>query len=172
MPVDINGYALANVGGLKFGASNTLIDPANYGIRDPMLPGMNGSNTTGGAYKAYPYQVNSLDLNIGGVWSASTFKFTCPVAGIYYTSFGGICGNGTATGSAAYYGLVVNGALWYFSYRDLNNTWELHHIEMMVKVAAGDTISWAMNVAPAPDSGGNGGAYTSNHNICTIWLVG
>jgi len=69
-------------------------------------------------------------------------------------------------------GLIVNGGNWYFSYRNSGATWELHHIEMMLRLNAGDYIQWAMNKAPGPDSSTTGGAYQANHNTCTIWLVG
>ena len=172
MPIDINGYALSESAGLKLGASNSKIMAANYGIRDPMLPGMNGSNTTGGAYKAYPFTVNSVDLNIGSVWSTTTYRFTAPVAGIYYTSFGGIVGDGQIQQTAGYYAIIINGVNHYWGYKDTISTWELMHIEGLFNLQAGDTVAWAMNTAPGPASAYTGGAYTSNHNMCTIWLVG
>lgn len=173
MPLDINGYALANAGGLKFDVSNTKVIGGNYGVSNPVLPGFLGSATANGAYKCYPFPVNDVNLNIGSCWSTSAFRFTAPVAGIYYTSYGGIAGNGSGTlGAQGYYGVIVNGANIAFSYRDTDNIWELHHIELLVKLAAGDTLAWAMNVAPAPDAGTNAGAYQSNHNHCTVWLVG
>ena len=57
-----------------------------------MLPGFLGSATPGGAYKVYPFPVNDVNLNIGSPWSTTTYTFTCPVAGIYYTSYSGIVG--------------------------------------------------------------------------------
>lgn len=173
MPIDINGYALSNEAGLKFGVTATKVIAADYGIRDPMLPGMMGSATAGGStYKIYPFPVNNVNPNIGGCWAIGTYRFTAPVAGIYYVAFGGIVGNGTAAGMVGYYGIVVNGVCVCFSYHNSNSLWELHHNAVMVKVAAGDTISWAFNIAPAPDSGTVSGAYQGNHNVCTIWLVG
>lgn len=172
MPVNINGYALSNSSGLSFGASGTKIIAADYGIRDPMLPGMLGSATGGGTYGVHPYPVNDVNLNVGSPWSTSTYLFTAPVAGIYYTSYSGIVGDGTG-GPDGYYSVMVNGSTRCYSYRYTNNTWELHHVEVMLKLAAGDTVSWAMNHAPGPTSGSpQGGAYQSNHNTCTIWLVG
>ncbi len=172
MPIDINGYALANAGGLKFGPTNTKVIGGNYGVSVPTLPGMLGSATAGGPYKVYPFQVNDVNLNIGACWSTSTYRFTAPVAGIYYTSYGGIVGNGNPVAGGQYNGIVVNGSCWYFNYKDSQSTWELQHIEMLLNLAAGDWVSWAFNVAPAPDSGNDWGAYNGNHNHCTIWLVG
>jgi hypothetical protein len=175
MPIDINGYALSNNAGLALGASASRILAANYGIKDPTLPGMLGSCTDGSAaYKCYPFPINDVNLNNGSPWSVSTFMFTAPVAGIYYTSYSGICGNGTGTSphEAGYHGLIVNGANQYFSYHDDYNTWDLHHIEMMFRLQANDNVRWAMNISPAPDNGGSGGSYRANHNTSTIWLVG
>lgn len=173
MPVNINGYALSNSGGdLALGASSSKIMAANYGIKDPSLPGLFGSATANGAYKVYPFPINDLTVNNGSPWSTGTNRFTAPVAGIYYTSFSGICGDGSATQTAQYNAIIVNGSNWYFSYRDTIALWELQHIEMLLKLAAGDWISWAINTAPGPTSGYTGGAYQSNHNMSTIWLVG
>ena len=173
MPVNINGYNLSNdAGGLVLGASASRIAAANYGIKDPMLPGMLGAATAGGAYKVYPFPVNDVNLNLGSPWNTSTFRFTAPVAGIYFISYSGIVGDGTATQTNGYNAIIINGGNWYFSYRDTISIWELQHLVGMVKLAAGDTIAWAFNVAPAPATGSAGGAYQSNHNTCTIWLVG
>jgi hypothetical protein len=169
MPVDINGYALSSASGLKFGASNTKVLAANYGISQPTLPGMLGSATANGPYKVHPFPVNDVNLNIGSCWANN--RFTAPVAGIYYTSYSGICGDSGAA-SNGYFAVCVNGGNWYFSYKDTPATWELHHVEMMLKLAAGDYVTWAMNTAPGPDSGSSCGAYQANHNTCTIWLVG
>jgi len=172
MPININGYNLSNESGLRLGASSTTI-VGTYGILEPTLPGMAGSATAGGAYKVYPFPVNDVNLNTGSPWNLSTYRFTCPVAGIYYISYSGIVGDGDGSvGKAAYYAIIVNGGNWYFSYRDTLAIWELHHIEMQLKLSAGDWISWAMNTAPGPASATSGGAYQSNHNTCTIWLVG
>ena len=171
MPIDVNGYTLSNAGGLKFGTSNTKIDQYNWGIIDPMLPGMMGAATANGPYKVHPFPVNDVNLNIGACWSTSSFRFTAPVAGIYYTSYSGICGD-SGTTSNGYFAVCVNGGNWYFSYKDTAAIWELHHVEMMLKLAAGDYVTWAMNKAPGPDSGASCGAYQANHNTCTIWLVG
>jgi hypothetical protein len=172
VPVDINGYNLSNAGGIALGASGSKILAANYGIKDPALPGMMGSATANGPFKVYPFPVNDMDLNNGSPWSVSTFRFTAPVAGIYYTSFSGIVGDGSATQTSQYNAIIVNGINQYFSYRDTISIWELHHIEMMMNLAAGDWVSWAMNTAPGPTTANTGGAYQSNHNISTIWLVG
>jgi hypothetical protein len=173
MPVDVNGYALSNASGLKFGASNTKIVAANYGINDPLLPAMLGTADLGGStYKIYPFPINNVNVNVGSVWATAGYKFTCPVTGRYYTSFSGICGTGEGAGKGGYYGVIVNGGLLYFGYRDSNALWELFHMEMILNMTAGDYFQWAMNITPSPDSGTTGGAYQANHNTSTVWLLG
>jgi len=173
VPININGYALSNSAGLSFGVSGTKVVAPSHGIFDPMLPGMLGSVTDASAvYKVYPFPVNDVNLNIGSPWSTSTFRFTAPVAGIYYISYSGITGDGTITGGAGYYAVIINGVNTYYTYRDSNSLWILHHSEVMINLAAGDTVAWAMNLAPGPASAATTGAYRTNHNACTIWLVG
>jgi C1q domain len=173
MPLDINGFSLSSDAGLVLGASGSKILAANYGIKDPLLPGMHGSATLGGSsYKIYPFPINSANVNIGSPWSTSTYRFTAPVAGIYYTSYSGIVGNGTATQMNGYFSIIVNGAALTYSYKDTISLWELMHVELMIKLAAGDWVSWAMNIAPGADSGNASGGYQANHNASSIWLVG
>ena len=172
MPVNINGYNLSNASNqLALGASNSRIYGSSYGVKVPLLPAMNGAATgAGAAYNVYPFPVQSVDWNVG--WNVFTYMFTAPAAGVYYTSFGGIVGDGN--GAAGYNAIIVNGVNKYFSYRDTGgpSCWALHHIEMMLYLAQGDTLAWAMNKAPGPVAGGAGGAYQSNHNTCAIFLIG
>jgi hypothetical protein len=176
MPIDIGGYALSNISGdLAFGTSGTRLRPANYGIKDPVLPGMLGSCTDGsGTYKVYPFPVNDVNLNIGSPWSVASALFTAPVDALYYTSFGGIVGNGTGPSPSiyGYYAIIVNGSVYNFSYHNTGNIWELHHLEVALWMDAGDWLRWAMNISPAPDSGTASGAYRTNHNTCTVWMIG
>jgi hypothetical protein len=175
MPVDIKGYVLSDAtgGSLKLGTANdTQIFAANYGVRDNRLPAMNGAATAGGAYKVYPFPVNNCNVNIGSGWSNATGMFTCPVAGLYYTSWAFIAGDGSATQTAGYYSIIVNGVMRYHSYRDTIAYWELQHLEMILKCAAGDTIAWASNAAPGPASGTAGGAYQGGYNTSVIFLIG
>jgi len=171
MPININGYNLSNASGLTFGASSTKIDSS--GITDPFLPAVFGSRTdvAAGVIRTYPWVMDSTTTNVNSCWNGSVF--TCPVTGVYYMSWSSIVGSGAGTyGLHGFIGLIKNGGLLYYSYRDTNNIWELQHLEVTIKCAAGDTITWAINIAPAPDSTTGAGAYGANHNASTIWLVG
>lgn len=172
MPININGYALSNPDQLTFGASATKIHAATYGIKVPTLPAMCGSCTAGGTpYPIAPLPVNDANVNVGSHWSTSTYRFTAPVAGVYYISYGGIVGDGATTVVNGYFSILLNGAAAAYSYHHAAQSWDLHHLEVQLKMQAGDYVSWAMNAAPGP-AGGVSGAYRSNHNVETIWLVG
>lgn len=175
MPVDINGYSLSNSGGLTFGSSTTKVDSSGR-MFVQNLPAFFGSRTGSGAQaRAYPFPFNSAAVNVGTAYSTSTFVFTCPVAGLYFTSYSTIIGgtNSTATATASgYIGIVKNGVLQHFSHWNTNDVWETHCLETILSCAAGDTISYAVNIAPAPVGNTSYGAYGDNHNMVSIWLIG
>ena len=173
MPVNLNGYNLSEASGLVLGATGTKIVAASYGVKDPALPGLYGCAAGyAAARKGFPYPVNNVNLNNGSYWSTGSYRFTCPVAGIYYTSFGGIVGTGTPPTYGYYMVMLNDGAQGYFAYHNNYNYWNPMHFEMQFRAAAGDTISWSMNAAPGPDSGTGSGGYGDNHNAVAIWLIG
>jgi hypothetical protein len=175
MGLNINGYAVTNSSGLTFGSSSTKVDSSGR-MFVQNLPAMFGSRTGGQAtYRAYPWPINSTAINVNTVFSTSTYVFTCPVAGLYFTSCSLIC-NGTnsttaTTTGSGYVGLIKNGVLQTFSHWNTNDSWDCVNLESILSCAAGDTISFAVNTAPSP-SGSTYGAYGDNHNMATIWLIG
>jgi len=176
MALDINGYNISNSSGIKFGTSLTRID-TNARVLVPNQPIMFGSKTsTATQDRQYPWAINSLDVNVNSAWSTSSFVFTCPVAGLYYTSLGVICYTGGSAAATAvnsgYCGVIKNGALQHFTHWNTQDVWDTQNLETILSCAAGDTISWAIHIAPAPDNGSGMGAYGSNHNMATIWLLG
>lgn len=176
MALDINGYNISNSSGIKFGTSSTRID-TNARVLVPNQPIMFGSKTsTATQDRQYPWAINSLDVNVNSAWSTSSFVFTCPVAGLYYTSLGVICYTGGSAAATAvnsgYCGVIKNGALQHFTHWNTQDVWDTQNLETILSCAAGDTISWAIHIAPAPDNGSGMGAYGSNHNMATIWLLG
>jgi len=175
MALNINGYNLSYDGGIKFGASSTKVD-SNARVLVPNQPIMFGSKTsTTTQDRQYPWAINSLGVNVNSAWSTSSYVFTCPVAGLYYTSLAVIAYTGgsaaaTATNSG-YNGVVKNGVLQHFTHWNTQDVWDTQNLETILSCAAGDTISWAIHIAPAPDNGSGMGAYGSNHNMATIWLM-
>lgn len=175
MPLDIAGYSLSNSSGLKLGTSSSFFDSSGR-IRSSILPAMNGAQTNfSPGHRQYPWQVDSVSINTNGVWSSSSV-FTCPVAGVYYTSWATICqGGASATPTSTntgYNALIKNGGTVYHTHWNTNDYWDTQNLECLVKCAAGDTLAWACNIAPGPDTGSGVGALGSNHNTATIWLVG
>lgn len=177
MALNISGYEITNTAGeLTFGTSSTKIDAAGRLII-PNNPGFFGSKTgTAAQIRQYPWVVNSTSLNINTCYNTTTGIFTCPVAGLYYTSWGGICYGGgvdTATTTrAGYIGVAKNGVSQVFTHWSTNDSWDTQNLETILYCAAGDTIAWAAHIAPAPDNGSGFGAYGDYHNMATIWLIG
>jgi hypothetical protein len=176
MPVDINGYALSNDGGLKFGSSTTKIDSSGR-MFVQNLPAFFGSRTGTGIARGYPWPFNSAAVNVNTAYSTSTYVFTCPVAGLYFTSYSVITqGTNNTTNAAAtssgYIALVKNGVSQTFSHWNTNDYWDCVNLESILSCAAGDTISYAVHISPAPDNGSGAGAYGDNHNMVSIWLIG
>lgn len=174
MPVDIGGYSLSNSSGsIKFNTSNTVVDSSGRRII-PLLPAVHGSYTAlASSGTTAAWTLDSTLVNTNGVWSTNTF--TCPVAGVYYTSWAGICqGTGSATNTTTYTGyggVLKNGTLIEFWHWNTNDGWDTVHFQYFLNCAAGDTIKWAVNLAPA-SVGSSPGAYRNNHNMCSIWLLG
>jgi hypothetical protein len=177
MPVNINGYNLSDSSGLALGSSQSRIRSSGVigAPLAPFTPGVFGSKVSTGSQNQYPWVIDSVTFNTNTVWTSST-TFTCPVAGAYYTSWGGICqGNGGSTiptsALSGYGGLVKNGVLQGFFYWATNDHWDTVNYNRVAICAAGDTLTWAINIAPAL-VGSSPGAYGLNHNMSTIWFIG
>lgn len=176
MAVNINGYQLANSDGLTFGSSSTKLDASGRFI-NPNMPGFFGSKTsTATQNRQYPWLINSTTLNINTCWNTSTGVFTCPIAGLYYTSWNGICYGGSSTTATStrsgYVGLIRNGVLYNFTHWNTNDVWDTQNIQAIISCASGDTLAWSVNIAPGPVGSTDAGAYGSNHNMSTIWFIG
>jgi hypothetical protein len=176
MPVNINGYNLSNSSGLAFGSSQSRIRSSGAigAPLAPFTPGVFGSKIGVGSQSQYPWVLNSTTFNAGTVWTSNT-TFTCPVAGAYYTSWNSICQGSQSTTPtttlAGYGGLVKNGVLQGFFHWATNDAWDTVNYNRVVICAAGDTLTWAINIAPSP-VGSSPGAYGDNHNMSTIWFIG
>ena len=102
------------------------------------------------------------------------YRFTAPVAGIYYISYGGIVGDGIDRAGAQYYAVIVNGVPTYYSLQGHHSaSGSCMHIEVMLKLAG-----WRHRCVGDEHRARPGlellrvARYQSNHNTCTIWLVG
>ena len=176
MAININGYSLTNDSGLKFNTTQTKFDSSNR-ILMPNKPSFFGSKTSSvTTLRQYPWVINSTTVNVNTCWNTSTGVFTCPVSGLYYTAWGGICRGGASntpsSTNSGYMGVVKNGVLQHFTHWNTNDHWDNQNLETILYCNSGDTIAWAVHIAPAPDNGSGAGAYGDNHNMATIWLIG
>ena len=142
MAVNINGYELSNSSGLKFGSSNTRIDSSGR-LFIQNQPALFGSRVGTGVARGYPWPFNSQVINVNNAYSTSTWLYTCPVAGLYFTSYSTIC-NGTnnstpTTTGSGYIGLIRNGALQHFTHWNTNDVWDCQCLESILSCAAGDS---------------------------------
>ena len=175
MPVNINGYNLSFSNGLAFGSSSTRLDSSGRVIM-PLVPASFSSKVgnQNANIREYPWNGNSVVVNVNNVYSGGVF--TCPVAGLYHVSGGFLCRGSasptaTVTGSG-YVGLVKNGGLVYFTHWSTNDDWDTQNLEVIIRCAAGDTLSFAVHISPAPNNNSGNGAYGDNHNMQTIYLLG
>jgi hypothetical protein len=168
MAININGYNLSDSSGLVLGSSTSKIDSSGR-VLVPNLPAMFGSKLGVGTAAQYPWAINSTTINVNSCWNGTVF--TCPVAGLYFMSLGLLYSGAGAGGGGGYFGPVKNGVLQYFGYSNCSTDyWDTVNFSSIIACNAGDTLSWAVNVAPAPVGGG--GAYGDNHNMSTIWFLG
>jgi hypothetical protein len=163
MPLDINGFQLTSNSGLALGGT-AKVSTGGF-LQSNATPMMFGCRTGVGASSTYPWPINSTTVN-SGAWTSNT-TWTCPVAGIYCINLTLIYG----TNANGYTGVIVNGGLTYFGYSGVPDIWDTFTFQVLYKLAVNDTVSWAVNTAPAPASGA-GGAYGDNHNMASIWFVG
>jgi hypothetical protein len=175
MAFNIAGYNLSNSSGIVFGGSTSKVDSAGRLI-SPTNPATWAAKIgTASASRQYPWVANNATMNIGTHWNTSTGVFTCPVAGLYYMAWSGICQGGASTVAtttlAGYVGVIKNGSLVTYSHWNTCNYWEGMNLETIVPCAVNDTLSFAINIAPAPVNG-TSGAYGDNHNSLCIWLIG
>lgn len=150
MAININGVSLSSANGSTFsvdsGATNWLTCNANGIITQPrpyLFATLSGQGTF---YRAATVTFGNIVANVGSCWNNSTGLFTCPVAGRYLVSMGGIAG-GTAVGAPGSFGygycyINKNGSTFHFSHWNHASNWEYMSLSGIVGCNAGDTISF------------------------------
>jgi len=130
----VAGITSASTSGtaINIDSSNRVTMPA----RPAFLARRNGTNITlNGAY--FPFDSTSVGggFDIGSNYDTTNYKFTCPVAGVYFFSFYAIF----QVSGAAKPKLRKNGSDHSQSYAsDGNDTWNTCHLNVHVNAAAND----------------------------------
>ena len=101
--------------------------------------------------------------NFGGCWNNATGLWTCPVAGDYMVTMGGI-----ASAGSGYPRIRKNGADVNYTHWNSGGNWHYCTLSAILRCAAGDTIHFAI-ASPNPATAGfygNGG-----HGMYSIALM-
>jgi hypothetical protein len=169
MGFDVGGISISSPGttlAVASGATSWMRVNASGIVTRPQTPFMRGQLIGRGApYSGTPLLVTA-DLNIGGCWNNATGYFTCPVAGYYMVTMGGIMGGMPSYG---YPRLYKNGASNVFTHWNHTGSWHYCNLSSIMSCAAGDTISYGLNAAEGTASAGIYGE--SGHQMFSIALM-
>lgn len=155
----VAGITTASTSGtaINIDSSNRVTMPA----RPAFLARRNGTNITlNGAY--FPFDSTSVGggFDIGSNYDTTNYKFTCPVAGVYFFSFYAIFQSSSASKPK----LRQNGSDHSQSYAsDGNDTWNTCHLNVHVNAAANDFFQ--IFVADELQTYGNTWAGFSGHLV-------
>jgi hypothetical protein len=168
MGVDIAGIVtLTSPAGATLAMSNWMNVDASGILTRPQTPHMRGHLTgRGSPYVANPLLVTSV-VDVGGNWNNATGYWTCPVAGYYMVTMGGICG-GLSGSQYAYIYINKNGVAVAATHYNHAGTWHYVGLSCILLCAAGDTISYQVgNGNPA----GSGIYGEDGHEMFSIALM-
>ena len=115
----------------------------------PAFDARSNSTATQTTQGVVPY--NITDVNVGGGYNTSTYRFTAPVAGQYLISWYGLLGyqNANVAGASVLY-IRRNGVNIMSMHQNNNDYWEQASGATVVSLAVGDYVDCALN---------NGGVY-------------
>lgn len=168
MGIDIGGIAtLRSPAGAALsldGASNWMSVSAGGVLTRPQTPYMRGQlNGQTNPYSGNPMLVTA-DVNTGP-WNNATGYWTCPVAGYYLATMGGICGGMASSG---YIYIYKNGSTICFTHWNHSGSWHYCSLSVIASCAAGDTLSFGLQ-SPNPANAGMYGQ--SGHQMFSIALL-
>jgi C1q domain len=169
MGFDVGGVVLSSPGTtlsvdsagaqwMAVNASGILTRPQTPYMRG-QLSGLGNPYNAGGA----PLKVTG-DVNVGNCWNNTTGLFTCPVAGYYMITAGGIGGI-----QAGYIYLRKNNVDVHFTHWNSNsNSWHYVTLSAVILAAANDYFSWHLTgLTPAT----NGFYGAGGHGMYSIALM-
>ena len=148
------------------GASNWMQVSAGGLLTRPQAPFFRGQLQGRGApYWGIPLLVTA-DVNRGNCWNDATGYFTCPVAGYYMVTMGGIMGGMPSFG---YPRIFKNGGTNVFTHWNHASNWHYCNLSGIMSCAAGDNICYVKDPAEGTASAGIYGS--AGHQMFSIALM-
>jgi len=129
------------------GTTAATIDTAGR-ILQPTKPAFMARRNGGGVTltnQVFPFDTVSAEggFNIGGHYNTSTYRFTCPVAGVYFFSFITVA---NSSSTDAQIKLRKNGSDFHQTYgRQPDTEWNTHHLAIHANAAASDYFDIYIN---------------------------
>ena len=178
MAINVNGINLSSSAGttlsIDSGATNWMSVNSNGIINRLQKPYMRGQLVSKGVF----YYTNSanitvigVDENVGNCWNNTTGNFTCPIAGYYMVTMGGIAaGGGHGRGTYGYPNIRKNGGWNHFTHWSHASYWEYVNLSGILNCAVGDTISFGIQAGNGSDAT-NGWYGEGGHGCFSIGLI-
>ncbi len=148
----------ASVNWMKVNASGIVTRPQAPFMRG-MLQGKGNPYNGGGGSLLVTAQVNR-----GNCWNDATGYFTCPVAGYYMVTAGGIVG----PPSTGYFYIQKNGVTVVYTHWNHTSNWHYVSLSSILSCAVNDSIRYLIG-SPNPATAGMYG--DANHQMFSIALM-
>jgi len=176
MAININGINISSTGtslSVANGATTWLGVSSGGVVTRPQTPYMRAVlSGQGSFYRALTVTFGSVISNVGSCWNNSTGIWTCPVAGYYLVTMGGLAsGSGQGVTGYGYFYIFKNGSIAHFSHWNNATSWDYCSLSAVLSCAANDTINFRIISGPADNSGSGGWYGGGDHGQFGIALV-